>query len=705
MVYLSKSRRMISTITHKNQTSGFTDILLVLGQPTFLNMDRLFPAGWCLLFILVTACQPSPMSYDTYDDYPVYKGTDLGLTLTDNEARFRLWSPPATAVMLRFYDAGMEGNRVQETAMTRDRQGTWIARLPRQEVEGLYYTFQVQVDDAWHMEKADPYAKAVGVNGLRAQVVDLQQTNPPGWESDQRPPLASPNDIIIYELHVRDVSMDESSGIQQKGKFLGLTETGTTNPDGLATGLDHLVEMGITHLHLLPSFDYRSIDETQLEQNTFNWGYDPQHYNVPEGSYSTDPYDGAVRIREFKEMVQALHRRGIRVVMDVVYNHTGYTETSNLNQLVPGYYYRQDSLGNFSNASACGNETASERPMMRKLILESVAYWAREYHIDGFRFDLMGIHDQETMRQVAQRLHAIDSSIFVYGEGWTAGASPLPEEQQALKKYTHHMPGVAAFSDDIRDAIKGHVFTFDQPGFVSGQEGLKESLKFGVVASTPHPQVDYGVVNYSDSAWAAAPAQTITYASCHDNHTLWDRLQLSRPDASEKAREEMHRLALAVVLTAQGVPFLHAGSEFLRTKDGEENSFESPDIINQLDWTRKTRYRETVGYVKRLIALRKNHPAFRMSTARQVQQYLSFLDHPSPLLVAYQIDDHANGDAWPTIIVLYNGSNTTQRIDVAEANWRQVVSGTQVDENGLQRVEGDELTVAPRSAGVWFRED
>ena len=643
------------------------------------------------------------MSYDTYADYPVYEGVDLGLTLTDTEARFRLWSPPATAVMLRFYDAGMGGDRVQEVAMTRERQGTWIAALPRAEVEGLYYTFQVQVDAAWLMEKADPYAKAVGVNGLRAQVVELQQTNPPGWENDQRPPLAEASDIVIYELHVRDLSMDESSGIAHKGKFLGLTETGTTNPDGVSTGLDHLVEMGITHLHLLPSFDYRSIDETQLEKNVFNWGYDPQHYNVPEGSYSTDPYDGAVRIREFKQMVQALHRRGIRVVMDVVYNHTGYTETSNLNQLVPGYYYRQDSLGNFSNASACGNETASERPMMRKLILESVEYWAREYHIDGFRFDLMGIHDQETMRQVAERLHAIDSSIFVYGEGWTAGASPLPEEQQALKKYTHHMPGVAAFSDDIRDAIKGHVFTFDQPGFVSGQEGLKESMKFGVVASTPHPQVDYEAVNYSDSAWAAEPAQTITYASCHDNHTLWDRLLLSRPDAPVAQREEMHRLALAIVLTSQGVPFLHAGSEFLRTKDGEENSFESPDAINRLDWTRKTRYRETVNYVKRLIALRKKHPAFRMSTARAIQQHLSFLEHDHPLLVAYQLSEHANGDSWADIVVIYNGSDDGQRLIVEKKDWQQVVDGMQVDTSGLQSASGRELTVAPRSAAVWVR--
>jgi len=668
-------------------------------------MHRIFLAALFILFILATACQPTTMSYDSYDDYPVYEGADLGLTINGDEAHFRLWSPPADAVTLRFYEQGMGGEAARVVAMERDRQGTWISRVSRPEVEGMFYTFQVGIDGEWHLEKADPYAKAVGVNGLRAQVIDLQQTNPPGWENDQRPPLNSPNDIVLYELHVRDLSMDEASGIQQKGKFLGLTEAGTTNPAGLATGLDHIAEMGITHLHLLPSFDYRSIDETQLEQNVFNWGYDPQHYNVPEGSYSTDPYNGAVRIREFKQMVQALHQRGIRVVMDVVYNHTGYTETSNLNQLVPGYYYRQDSLGNFSNASACGNETASERPMMRKLILESVAYWAREYHVDGFRFDLMGIHDQETMRQVAQRLHAIDSSIFVYGEGWTAGASPLPQAQQALKKYTQQMPGVAAFSDDIRDGIKGHVFTFDQPGFVSGNEGLKESIQFGVVAATPHPQIAYAAVNYSDTAWAASPAQAIIYVSCHDNHTLWDRLAMSRPDASPAEREDMHRLALAIVLTAQGVPFLHAGSEFLRTKGGEENSFESADAINQIDWTRKTRYLPTVNYVKGLIALRKKHPAFRMPTARAIQQHLTFRDHAHPLVVGYQLSDHANGDEWKDIFVMYNGSDQPQSVSVDLADWVQVVSGDRVDENGLQRGTIDEVVVAPRSAAVWYKAD
>lgn len=639
-----------------------------------------------------------------YADYPVYDGDDLGLTLTEKTAHFRLWSPPAEAVRLHFYESGKGGSPLQTISMEPDVAGTWVTTQSRTAIEGQYYTFQVQIAGEWLAEKADPYAKAVGVNGLRAQVIDLAVTDPPGWEADRRPALAHPTDIVIYELHVRDLSMHEESGITQKGKFLGIAETGTTNAAGRATGLDHLTEMGITHLHLLPSFDFRSIDESQLDQNVFNWGYDPQHYNVPEGSYSTDPYDGAVRIREFKQMVQALHERGIRVVLDVVYNHTGFTENANLNQLVPGYYYRQDSLGNFSDASACGNETASERPMMRKLILESVEYWVREYHIDGFRFDLMGIHDQETMRQVAKRLHDIDTTLLVYGEGWTAGDSPLPEPRRALKKYTHQMPGVAAFSDDIRDGIKGHVFTHEQPGFVSGREGLKASIQFGVVASTDHPQVDYAAVNYSDAPWAAEPDQTITYASCHDNHTLWDKLAISRPDASESERIAMHRLALAIVLTAQGVPFLHAGTEFLRTKDGVENSFESPDSINQMDWSRKTTYASTVDYVRDLIALRKAHPAFRLRTTAEIQECLSFIDHDHPNLVAYRITNAPRGEVWTDILVVYNGSGDGQTVPVPEGSWQQVVNGVRVDPGGLGTVTGTEVRVDPYSAGIWRRE-
>jgi len=656
-----------------------------------------------LLALLTMTCQKNTMTYDSYTDYPVYEGDDLGLTYTPESSTFRLWSPAAQAVRLHLYETDLGGAPTETVDLDRAEQGTWHTEIGG-DLIGQYYTFQIEQDGEWREEKADPYVRAVGANGVRGQVVDLAGTNPEGWGQDQRPPLEHPNDIIIYELHVRDFSVDEDAGMKNVGKFLALTEAGTTNGEGLSTGLDHLEEMGITHLHLLPSFDFRSIDETKLEEGTYNWGYDPQHYNVPEGSYSTNPHDGATRIREFKQMVKALHDRGIRVVLDVVYNHTGFTETSNLNQLVPGYYYRQQEDGSFSDASACGNETASDRAMMRKFILESVAYWAEEYHLDGFRFDLMGIHDQETMRQVAQRLHQIDPTIFVYGEGWTAGDSPLPEPDRALKKYTHKMPGVAAFTDDMRDALKGHVFTHDQPGFVSGADSLKESVKFGIIASTQHPQVNYGQVNYSDSAWAAQPGQTITYVSCHDNHTLWDRLAISRPDASEEDRTKMHRLALAMVLTSQGVSFLHAGAEFQRTKDGVENSFESPDAINRMDWSRKSDYRGTVEYVKGLIAMRKAHPAFRMRNTVDIQENLIFRDTETDHVIAYQIDGEAVGDSWSTIFVAFNGGDTQVALDIPEGSWTQVLDGSAVDMAGLRTVSGGPAAVPANTGLVLVKE-
>lgn len=655
-----------------------------------------------LLGLFLMTCQTNNMTYDSYDDYPVYQGEDLGLTYTAESSTFRLWSPAAQAARLHLYGADQGGEPTETIALDPAEQGTWFTEIGG-DLAGTYYTFQIQENGKWLEEKADPYVRAVGANGVRGQVVDMSKTNPDGWEQDQRPPLDHPNDIIIYELHVRDFSVDEDAGMEHVGKFLALTEEGTANADGLATGLDHLEELGITHLHLLPSFDFRSIDETKLEEGKYNWGYDPQHYNVPEGSYSTNPHDGATRIREFKQMVKALHDRGIRVVLDVVYNHTGWTETSNLNQLVPGYYYRQREDGAFSDASACGNETASDRAMMRKFILESVAYWAEEYHLDGFRFDLMGIHDQETMRQVAKRLHDIDPSIFVYGEGWTAGDSPLPEPDRALKKYTHQMPGVAAFTDDMRDALKGHVFTHDQPGFVSGADSLQESIKFGIIASTEHPQVDYAQVNYSDSAWAAQPSQTITYVSCHDNHTLWDRLAISRPDASEEDRTKMHRLALAMVLTSQGVSFLHAGAEFQRTKDGVENSFESPDAINKLDWSRKTEYRETVEYVKGLIAMRKAHPAFRMRTTADIQRNLQFQETGTDHVVAYQMDGEAVGDSWSTIFVAFNGGDSNVEVIVPEGSWTKVLDGSVVDMSGMGTVDGGQVMVPAHTGLVMVR--
>lgn len=649
------------------------------------------------------ACQETPPpTYESFADYPVYEGTDLGLTFTPQASTFRLYAPPAAKAILRFYEKGVGGEAVEEISMRRGEDGVWAVTVAKN-LEGQYYTFQTLINDKWGAEVPDPYVKAVGVNGKRGQVIDFQKTNPEGWENDRRPTLENPTDIILYELHIRDLSMHENSGIQNKGKFLGLTETGTKSPDGAATGIDHIKELGVTHVHLLPSYDYMSIDESTLDNNNYNWGYDPQNYNVPEGSYSTNPYDGAVRVKEFKQMVKTLHDNGLRVILDVVYNHTGVTEGSNFNQLLPGYYYRQNAAGDFSDASACGNETASDRPMMRKFIIESVKHWVKEYHLDGFRFDLMGIHDIETMNQVSAALHEIDSTIFIYGEGWTAGDSPLPENDRALKKYTHRIKNVAAFSDDIRDGLKGSVFDHPDRGFASGKPNMEETVKFGVVASTQHPQINYEKVNYSNEPWAAQPSQAIAYVSCHDNHTLWDRLLNSQPNATEKERIKMDILANTVVLTSQGVPFLHAGVEMLRTKDGEENSYKSPDSINKLDWSRKTKYAPVFETYKKLVQLRKNHSAFRMPTTEMIQEHLKFMDFPEgSLLVGYTISGNANGDSWKDILVLFNGNQVDKPVEIPAGDWTMVVRGGDVNETSKILAKNN-VKVPASSAMIFYK--
>ncbi|MEM1119794.1 MAG: type I pullulanase [Bacteroidota bacterium] len=655
------------------------------------------------LIMLLMACQETPPpTYESFADYPVYEGTDLGLTFTPQASTFRLYAPPAAKAILRFYEKGVGGEAVEEISMRRGEDGVWAVTVAKN-LEGQYYTFQTLINDKWGAEVPDPYVKAVGVNGKRGQVIDFQKTNPEGWENDRRPTLENPTDIILYELHIRDLSMHENSGIQNKGKFLGLTETGTKSPDGAATGIDHIKELGVTHVHLLPSYDYMSIDESTLDNNNYNWGYDPQNYNVPEGSYSTNPYDGAVRVKEFKQMVKTLHDNGLRVILDVVYNHTGVTEGSNFNQLLPGYYYRQNAAGDFSDASACGNETASDRPMMRKFIIESVKHWVKEYHLDGFRFDLMGIHDIETMNQVSAALHEIDSTIFIYGEGWTAGDSPLPENDRALKKYTHRIKNVAAFSDDIRDGLKGSVFDHPDRGFASGKPNMEETVKFGVVASTQHPQINYEKVNYSNEPWAAQPSQAIAYVSCHDNHTLWDRLLNSQPNATEKERIKMDILANTVVLTSQGVPFLHAGVEMLRTKDGEENSYKSPDSINKLDWSRKTKYAPVFETYKKLVQLRKNHSAFRMPTTEMIQEHLKFMDFPEgSLLVGYTISGNANGDSWKDILVLFNGNQVDKPVEIPAGDWTMVVRGGDVNETSKILAKNN-VKVPASSAMIFYK--
>jgi pullulanase len=652
---------------------------------------------------------------DVFNQYPVYDGDDLGLSYSEEQSFFRIWAPTARHAQLLIYDLGEGGNILHTVRMHKSVRGTWVATL-RGNQKYKFYTFRIQVEDKnapggtkWLNEVTDPYAKAVGVNGKRAVILDLKETNPPGWNTDKSPAFGpssgrkmggEPTDAIIYELHVRDASIALNSGIKQKGKFLGLTERDTKNDEGLSTGLDHLRDLGVTHIHLLPSYDLNSIDESKLNQPQYNWGYDPLNYNTPEGSYSTDPYDGHKRIREFKRLVKALHDNGLRVVMDVVYNHTALTETSNFNQLVPGYYYRHTADGKFSNATACGNETASERTMMRKFILESMKYWMEEYHIDGFRIDLMGVHDIETMNLVSRELHSIKPDILLYGEGWTAGTSPLPDSLRALKHNANKLDRIAVFSDDIRDGIKGHVFKHEDAGFVSGKKGMEESIKFGVVASCFHPQVDYSKVNYSKAPYALQPWHTVTYAECHDNHVLWDKLSISAKNASEAARKEMHKLALSIVLTSQGIAFLHAGTEFLRTKQGVENSFESPDSINMIDWSLKTKNRDVFEYVRDLVTLRKAHPAFRMKTAKEIVDNIQFAETLPDGIVAYTIDGEAVGDRWKNIFIAFNGAALEQSIDLPVGAWQsQIINNAFSKQSNLQ----GKLRIAPHSCIVLYQ--
>ena len=625
-----------------------------------------------LLSTFMISCSQKKTAYTSYDEYPSPVQADLWLTYSKEATVFKLWSPTAEKVQVHLYEKGDGGSTIETRQLESSQDGLWEVRV-KGDLNGTYYTYQVQIDGKWLEETPGIYAQAVGVNGKRAMVLDLASTNPKGWDEDKGPEIKHTNEAIIYELHVRDITIHPQSGSSLPGTFLGLAEEGTTGPDGVATGIDHIKELGVTHVHLLPSFDFSYIDETSLDSAQFNWGYMPKNYNVPDGSFSTDPFNAEVRIREFKDMVQTFHKNGIGVILDVVYNHSDNGENSNFNLEVPGYYYRTWEDGNLSNASGCGNETASDRAMMRKFILESVLYWAEEYHVDGFRFDLMGVHDITTMNEVAEALKEVNPHIFVYGEGWTAGDSPLPFERRAVKQHIPKMPQITAFSDDIRDGLKGSVFDDKSTGFVSGAVNTEESIKFGIVGGIQHPQIDYKAVNYSDAPWTNEPWQSISYVSCHDNHTLYDKLKVSRKDASEEEIIAMDKLAQAVVMTSQGTAFMHAGAEMLRTKKGEHNSYNLPDSINQIDWNWKVKNSNVVAYYKNLIALRKQHPAFRMTSAKEVVANLEFKTIENGL-VSYQISNHANGDKWKNIYVIYNSRTKAVNYDL-EGEWQLAVIG------------------------------
>ncbi len=634
--------------------------------------------------------------------YPVYSGDDLELKVDASGTHFRLWSPKAQEVLLSLYDNGRTGMAFKTVPMSKDEAtGTWIAMVPEQ-LYGKFYTFKVKYDGKWLQETPGVWAKAVGVNGKRAAIIDFSKTNPEGWDSDKGPEVKSFSDVIVYEMHHRDMSMHPSSGIANKGKFLALTESGTVSPDGQKTGIDHLKELGVTHVHILPSYDYNSVDETNLQNNTYNWGYDPQNYNAPEGSYSTNPSDPSTRVREMKEMIKALHDAGIGVIMDVVYNHTAENDGSNFELTAPGYYHRHWDDGRYSDASGCGNETSSDLKQTSDYIVNSVKYWVNEYHIDGFRFDLMAIHDTETMNRVAEELKKINPSVFVYGEGWTAGDSPLAKDRRALKENVSKMKDIAVFSDDLRDAVKGHYTDAADRGFATGKPGLEETVKIGIVAATNHPQVDYSKGNNSKFAYAGSPEMIVNYVSCHDDLCLTDKLKKSMAGEPEKSMLDAAKLAQTIVFTSQGTPFMFAGEEVFRDKKGVHNSYKSPDSINAIDWSNKAKYRDQFDYYRNLIELRKAHPAFRMNNAKDIAKHLVFDNIDSvrtPNLISYTLKDHANGDEWKDIKVVFNGASKPQKINVKRGKWSVVLKdGSFIKENGADIFLGGDIELAPYSA-------
>ena len=633
----------------------------------------------------------------SHEEYPVYEKQDLGVTYHRAKTSFKLWSPTASQVRVNIYDRDESQKSDFIRNLSKTNNGVWELVI-EQNLLGKYYTFQIFQNGKWLSEAPDPYAIAVGTNGKKGMIIDLSSTDPEGWESDHYAKVKHGTDIIIYELHIRDLSIHHSSGIDKKGKFLGMCELGTKSSEGDSSGLDHIRELEVTHVHLLPVFDFKSIDESNPKNDQFNWGYDPQNYNTPEGSYATNASQGNIRIKEFKQLVKTLHDHGIGVIMDMVFNHTGDTENSNFNLLTPNYFYRQNETGSFSNASSCGNETASERPMMRKFMVDSVKYWANEYHIDGFRFDLMGIHDIKTMNLISRELKKINPGSLIYGEGWTAANSPLPKNLRALKHNTYLLNQIASFNDDFRDAIKGHWKHYKEKGFVSGKKGLKESIKFGIVAATHHPQINYKQVNYSKARWAKEPSQCINYVSCHDNHTLYDKLKICNPDANEGELIKMHLLSNTIVLTSQGVSFMHAGVEMLRTKGGIENSFESPDSVNAINWEWKTKNKGVCDYYRKLIRLRNNHPAFRMTSNKMIQDHLQFFHLDESNLVGYQITGHANGDAWGNILLFFNGHGNAKPVKIPNGNYTKIIADHEIDEQGLGNLQGGKIVIEGRSA-------
>lgn len=652
-----------------------------------------------------------PIIYSTeeFEEEYTYTGDDLGATYSKEETTFRVWAPTAESVTVNLYETGdsWKDDLIEQVEMKADVNGTWVATVEGNQ-NGVYYTYTATLDGL-KIEACDPYARTTGVNGKRAMVIDLDATNPDGWDEDVNPHAGeSINDAVIYELHMRDLSSDESANIENVGKFLSLTETGTTTDSGISTGIDHIVDLGITHVHLMPIYDFGSVDETHTYADLFNWGYDPVNYNVPEGSYSTDASNGEVRVAELKTMIKAMHDNGLSVVMDVVYNHVYSASDFCINRLVPGYFSRINSDGTYSNGSGCGNDTASERSMVKKYIVDSVCYWADEYHMDGFRFDLVGLIDTETINEIIEEVHKTHPDVIFYGEGWSM-STDLTKEGYTLTTQVSsaQTPEFAFFNDNMRDGLKGSVFNTGEVGFVSGALNKENQIANSFMAQ---------------ETWSKEPSQIVQYASCHDNLSLFDRIQIVRTDVEFEDLVSMNNLAAAIYLTSEGIPFMQAGEEMLRSKvkaDGtlDENSYNSGDEVNSIKWDTldNEEYMQTYEYYKGLIAFRKAHPVLRLSDSESVSSMVTAITPGNNTVtstdldknvVAFDIDGTGcEGETAEEMFVIFNAGEDETTVELPEGNWNVYVDGSKAGTEALYSVTEGEVKVEAISAMILIKED
>ena len=622
----------------------------------------------------------------------VYDGNDLGYTWDKRQTVFKLWAPMADECKVILYADGHLGGPIKNYSMTYEKTGVWSLVI-KGNFNNYYYNYAVRYGNDWD-EVTDPYAKATGVNGLRCMILDFEVLNPAGWEEDAKCTRVSFDNAVIYEGHIRDLTINENSGVKNRGLFLGLSEHGTVNSFGMSTVLDYISELGITHLHLLPVNDFENIDEFSPGQKEYNWGYDPKHFSLLEGSYATNPYRGCVRIREFKEMVKAIHDKGMNVVLDVVYNHTYRGVNGDLYRVFPGFYHRTDSNGNLTNGSGCGNELATERYMVRKFVIDSLLFWIKEYHIDGFRIDLMGLYDLETLRCIREELNKIDPSIIIYGEPWCGGETSLDMGTACIKSNVGRYPdGVAAFSDDIRDSIKGDVFYSEFTGFIHGNINCRETLKMGIVGGCEHPGVSAEYFMPGRYVWARNPMQSINYVSAHDNLTLYDKLRSCEPNAPIERITRLIKMCAAIIFTSQGVPFFCEGQEFLRTKNGDHNSYKSGDLVNSIDWNRMNEHKDVIEYYKGLIKLRKKHPAFRMTSAEEIRENLTFIENDNNRVITYVISNNANNDSWRNIAVIINSSDNAETVTLPYSGWSVVIDGETAGSDFIRHIAGNDVEV------------